>query len=377
MRSYNEQLQFHALKDLTNRAKSGVLTYITVFLVMAFTYDLQDIAPQFFLANTIALVLILVSRVVHFITLNTASKPRVGILNQWLVFTVLIAALHWGLMTGWIVYSPELNHLKIVALIICPAFALGGACTLSISSEIRTLYPTLMFAPLVVALVHQGGSENLMLAGMVTFGLLYIFSATRATHNDYWEAITNHMVAEERAELMEKLSTTDPLTQLKNRMYFDSEFSQEWKRSSRMTSPLSLIMVDLDFFKKINDTYGHMHGDDCLRIVATTIAQEAKRPTDCAARYGGEEFVILLPNTNEKGALVIANRILKAVHAINFQINGVRVPLSCSIGGSTRIPNHKQDRTILIKEADEALYHAKNAGRAQYCAFADIDEEAS
>lgn len=375
MHSYHEQLQLHALKDLANRAKSGILTYITVFLVMAFSYELPESAPTFFLVNVITLVVILISRVAHFIVLNTYNAANIQFMNQWLVITVLMAAIHWGVMTGWIIYDPSLAQMKYIGLILAPAFALGGACTLSISSEIRMLYPTLMFAPIVAVLIHQGGTENIMLAGLISFSLVYIFSATKATHNDYWEAITNHMVAEERAELMEKLSTTDPLTQLKNRMYFDTEYTQEWKRCSRMKSHLSVVMIDLDFFKHINDTYGHMFGDECLRAVANKISKEVKRPTDCSARYGGEEFVVLLPNTDENGTRVIADRILRSIAGLNLQANGSPIDLTCSIGSSTCIPDHKKDKSNLIKEADEALYHAKNTGRAKYIAFAEVPKE--
>ncbi len=372
MRSYHEQLQVHALTDLTNRAKSGIMAYMFVWLLIAFTFDLPNQHPTMFYLNTMMLLVILLSRVIHYLVMRRSSAPNVSLMNQWLVITVLAAAVQWGGMIAWVMQDPSLAHLKIIFFLTLPAFGLGGACTLSISSEIRTLYPSLMFAPLIAGLMLEGGRENYLLVGLLLFSLIYIFSSTRVTHNDYWEAITNHMVAEERAELMEKLSTTDPLTQLKNRMYFDSEYSKEWKRSSRMKCPISVLMLDLDFFKKINDTYGHVFGDEVLRSVAAVIGKEAQRPTDCVARYGGEEFVILLPNTDAKGAKIIAERMLSAVSKIELAASGTPVRITCSIGGATDIPNHRIDRSELIRQADTALYHAKNAGRNRYSQAKDI-----
>jgi len=366
MRSYHEQLQIHALNDLTNRAKSGVMTYLFVWLLLAFSYDLQNQTPEFFIINTCILVLIFLARLAHYFAMKRGSTNRVAFLNQWLVITVLAAAAHWGGMAGWIMYDDNLIDLRTIMLLTIPAFGLGGSCTLSISSEIRSLYPSLMFIPVLVILIHKGSMENLLIAALLVVSLLYIFSSSRASHNDYWEAITNHMVAEERAELMEKLSTTDQLTQLKNRMFFDIEYAKEWKRSSRLKCPLSVIMIDLDFFKKINDNYGHMFGDECLKSVAAAISKEAKRPSDIAARYGGEEFVVMLPNTDDKGTRIIAERIREAVAALSLRYNDEEIRITCSIGGATCIPNYKGDRAELIRFADSALYHAKNSGRNRY-----------
>jgi len=366
MHSYHEQLQTHALNDLTTRAKSGILTYACVWLILAFSYELDTNHPNFFYLNTGIIAGIFLSRISHFIMLKNSIGPKIVFMNQWLVLTILAAAAHWGGMTAWIIFDDNLSDLRTVILIITPAFALGGACTLSISSEIRTLYPSLMFLPFIGILVYQGDTESLILALLTSICLVYIYSSTKATHNDYWAAITNHMVAEERAEVMEKLSTTDPLTQLKNRMFFDSEFTKEWKRCSRLKCPLSLIMIDLDFFKKINDNYGHVFGDECLRRVASTINSKVARPTDCVARYGGEEFVVLLPNTSPQATKMLAQRMIDAVAELELHNGEEIVHITCSIGGTTAIPNFENNQESLIKIADSALYYAKNSGRNRY-----------
>lgn len=368
MSDYHHQLRSHALADLTNRAKSGILTYLGCWMILALTFKLDELHPDFLYLNTGLIILFAVSRVTHLMVLNKSPSPDIDRLHRWLVLTILASALHWGCMSGWIIYDESLSELETAILILTPAFTIGGASTLSISSEIRTLYPVLIFFPMIAALLQAGTSSDLMYALLCTICLAYIYTSTRATNKDYWAAITNHLVAEERAEIMEQLSTTDPLTQLKNRMFFDKEYGNEWKRCSRMSCSLSIIMIDLDHFKKLNDTYGHIFGDECLKETAQAIKQEVARPSDCVARYGGEEFIVLLPNTNRKGAENIAKRMLEAVAALEFKHEEEIVRITCSIGGATTTPDFRSDRSDLIKDADTALYYAKEHGRNQYYA---------
>jgi diguanylate cyclase (GGDEF)-like protein len=366
MQSYHEQLQAHALYDLTTRAKSGILTYACVWLILAYSYQINIKHPNFFYLNTGIIFGIFISRILHFIMLKQNAGVKMILMNQWLVLTILTAAAHWGGMTAWIIFNDSFSDLRTIILIITPAFALGGACTLSISSQIRTLYPALMFLPFIAVLLHQGDTQSLSLAALTSISLVYIYSATKATHDDYWAAVTNHLIAEERAQLMEKLSTTDPLTQLKNRMYFDKEFTKEWQRCSRLQCPLSLIMIDLDYFKKINDNYGHVFGDECLRFVAATINNIVSRPTDCIARYGGEEFVVLLPSTDAQATKMLALKMIDAVANLALDNNEEKINITCSIGGASIIPEFNGRQDLLIKAADTAMYEAKDAGRNCY-----------
>ena len=375
MHSYHDQLHIHALNDLTTRAKSGILVYVATWIILSYTFNLNAIAHNFFLINSIAISLIFISRVTHYLVHRKNNNQNITLMYNWLVGTVLLAGAHLGLMTAWVVYDPNLLVLRNVMIIIGPSFALGAACTLSISSEIRTLYPILMLIPFIVVLFNLGDPESVTLALLTSICLAYIYSSSKASHNDYWSAITNHLVAEERAEVMERLSTTDPLTQLKNRMFFDAEYTTDWKRCSRMNSPLSILMIDLDKFKDLNDKYGHVFGDECLKKVASVLRNEVARPTDCVARYGGEEFIALLPNTNEHGILKIAERMLYSIANLELESNGHKVNITCSIGGASTIPDFREDKSSLIKQADTALYYAKSNGRNCYYSIDQVLEK--
>jgi diguanylate cyclase (GGDEF)-like protein len=162
-----------------------------------------------------------------------------------------------------------------------------------------------------------------------------------------------------------ELVSLDSLTQLANRRCFDERLAWEWRRMGRQQNPISLILADVDCFKSYNDTYGHHAGDICLQQVAATIRSVVKRPADLVARYGGEEFVVILPNTEEIGAVKVAEE-------IRLQINALQIPHAHSLVGShvtlstgvaSMIPQITIPPVTLIISADQALYRAKKEGR--------------
>ncbi|HET7793413.1 MAG TPA: diguanylate cyclase [Rhizobacter sp.] len=160
-----------------------------------------------------------------------------------------------------------------------------------------------------------------------------------------------------------KLSVTDGLTKVYNRRYFDETLKKEHDRSARTGTPLALLLADIDYFKKINDTVGHLAGDECLKLVAATLARTVGRSTDLVARYGGEEFAIVLPGTDATHALEVAERMRRAVEEIQFIYRGRRIPISISLGVVARVTDPHRPVAEFISAADEALYGAKGAGR--------------
>jgi diguanylate cyclase (GGDEF)-like protein len=166
-------------------------------------------------------------------------------------------------------------------------------------------------------------------------------------------------------EKYEDISAHDRLTGLHNRLHFDSVFPVEWRRAARTRFPLSLLVADIDAFKAYNDAHGHLAGDECLKAVATAIAQTVHRAGDVVVRYGGEEFAILLPHTDSDAARVVAETIRHRVASLG--IHNPTVPgekLTISIGVATAIPDgDERNSTSLVDAADRALYAAKRSGR--------------
>ncbi|GAB1544319.1 hypothetical protein NUACC21_69950 [Scytonema sp. NUACC21] len=168
---------------------------------------------------------------------------------------------------------------------------------------------------------------------------------------------------------LERLINLDGLTQVANRRRFDQVLELEWCRMRREQLPLSLILCDVDYFKRYNDTYGHIAGDFCLQNVAQAINRAAKRPADLVARYGGEEFAVLLPNTVVDGAVQVAQFIQQQVKQLQLLHDESLVSkyVTLSLGVSSLIPSQENSKEVLFQLADAALYKAKNRGRNRIC----------
>lgn len=169
----------------------------------------------------------------------------------------------------------------------------------------------------------------------------------------------------EKNQDLERLSAIDPLTNLMNRRYFDKRILAESRRSKRELTPLGVAMLDIDHFKKINDNYGHLCGDHCLKVFADVLKEYVKRPSDVVCRYGGEEFVLVLPNTDEDGVRKLLEKVRYAVEHKKIMFEGQEVPMTVSIGACSRVIASEDEHVLLIAFVDKKLYEAKNAGRNQ------------
>jgi diguanylate cyclase (GGDEF)-like protein/PAS domain S-box-containing protein len=196
---------------------------------------------------------------------------------------------------------------------------------------------------------------------------LHVTRASNTGEIDGVVSVTRDMT--EQKDFQDKLAslaTTDGLTGLANRRAFDERLADEWARARRDGTQLSLLLIDVDHFKKFNDHYGHLAGDGCLRALARILSAHARRPADLAARYGGEEFALLLPNTGADGCVQVGEEIrdalreLAMLHAQNPPSRLVTV----SVGAATGLPSQTTtDCSALVAAADRALYAAKDSGR--------------
>ncbi len=160
------------------------------------------------------------------------------------------------------------------------------------------------------------------------------------------------------------ISSKDGLTGIANRRYYDEYMVNEWERMAREKKPLSLLMCDIDYFKKYNDSYGHLEGDSCLKQIAEAIEKCCKRPADLAARYGGEEFSVVLPDTNIEGARLVAESIRTGIMGLGIgHYDSPEKTVTISIGAASVVPEHSRNQAELARLADSALYLAKRNGR--------------
>ena len=177
--------------------------------------------------------------------------------------------------------------------------------------------------------------------------------------------VRNHIALKRQTDALKNLSYTDALTQVANRRHFDKLLDSALRRAARKQQPLSLLMLDVDYFKAFNDHYGHGHGDVCLKQIAQAMQAVVSRPGDLLARYGGEEFVVLLPETDLAGACTVAETLREAVARvlIAHAASPVCAHVTISVGAACLGPFDAHSADDLLQRADQALYFAKQAGR--------------
>lgn len=182
--------------------------------------------------------------------------------------------------------------------------------------------------------------------------------------------VRNQLLLKQQSDILRSYAMVDGLTGIANRRKFEASFNRNWLLCKRDQEPLSLFMIDVDYFKKFNDHYGHQDGDTCLRKIAQTLQATLTRPFDLAARFGGEEFVCLLPKTEATGAMTVAKKVEQAIRALNIAHaqSDIASYVTVSIGIVTTTPKQNSESQQLIATADQQLYNAKKSGRNQISA---------
>ncbi|WP_256941134.1 diguanylate cyclase [Bacillus sp. EAC] len=201
--------------------------------------------------------------------------------------------------------------------------------------------------------------------------------ATMVVFRDISEQKKAEQKLQQANQLLHKLSMSDGLTGIANRRYFEEIYTIRWDEAILSQKPLSIMLIDIDSFKKFNDTYGHIEGDNCLQVVANAISMNLHRESDFSARYGGEEFIGILSDTSEKKVIEIAERIRESIFELKIpNINSLtELYVTVSIGVATFIPNDSMERKEAIDAADKALYTAKITGRNKVFVFNKVDNE--
>ncbi len=300
-------------------------------------------------------------------------------INLWLIAGT---ALTWG--GGVFLLWPD----STLHQVILPMTVVGLSAAAIIGyAPVRTAsysFGILAILPLAARFVSEGTTVHIIIGFLA---LLYLAltlrlavtmreTSTRALtagFENQFLAAKAEAASEELAKktvLLEQLVRLDGLTQIANRRQFDEVFEREWRRASRAGTPVSVLMADIDHFKRFNDTYGHLAGDDCLKAVAQSLKGALQRATDMVARYGGEEFVAVLADTNLDAAMVTAGRLREQVAALEIphSNSGAASHVTVSVGVATVVPGPNREPASLVEAADDALYEAKEGGRNQVAA---------
>ena len=356
-------LAVQCVADTCSRTNAGIVIFVAVWLVICVIGGLWTKAPNVVLGHTLLLSAIAVMRVVlvRRLPLLMAEDPIKA--NMYLVLAILLSGGYWGSIGAHGVLADWGGQVWWVLVTAAVAAATTGAMVMAINPALRLIYPAATLLPMFVSgfLGHQ--LQHQLMAGLAPIVYLYLVRSSAVVSHDYWATVMSRVGAEEKAQAMEVVSKTDALTQVQNRRSFEWRLGSEWEQAVSTGSALSLLMVDIDHFKSINDTHGHPFGDQCLKAVAQTLNGSMRTSGDAVFRYGGEEFAVLLPKTNLHGAQVMAERLLAQIRAMRVDRGEDSHSLTCSIGIAEAHPAVGQDPKTLLQRADQALYRAKEGGR--------------
>jgi diguanylate cyclase (GGDEF)-like protein len=316
--------------------------------------------------------------VVIFALLSPGKSDRLVAVWPYILVAIVVAIAATLLATVWEPLLPIIlvtgSYSRLTSLGFSPAVLLCSLAGLALVI-LRLRHASTLTVWLAVAMVASVVDVTLTMLGAQRFtldwylarclSLIAGFSVLCALLTEFVRLFTS--VAKANRHL-EKLSLTDPLTEIANRRSFEQRLEVEWRRASREQVPVSMVMIDIDQFKLYNDRFGHPAGDECLRTVAATLTQHARRPWDMPARMGGEEFGVLLPNTEEEGAAKVAEMFRASIEALRLPHPASRFQIvTISVGVATVYP-HKPGQTPkdLVAAADAALYVAKTTGRNRF-----------
>jgi diguanylate cyclase (GGDEF)-like protein len=372
--SSSKAMRETALIEVESRAFLGAFVYIPCWLGIAISTGVMGSAPQYSRYITITLCVFAFLRcILHFYFKKFIAYSEVSARLS-LVSLVLGAGFVIGCVTVLTMYVSELGPAFVSTVAICGVFCTAGTLILSIDPAIRYGMPVTMLGPAFLGFVCNPTTTNITLSVLVLLNLFYLLITSKRSHFDYWEGANTRSLLEKQSAFFKEQSLTDTLTQIPNRLSAQRRLSDEWDKALQNNSRFTLMILDIDHFKLINDMYGHLFGDKCLISVARAL-DECLRDSDFLARYGGEEFIVTLPESSENEALVIAERLRLKLSLIDLNFQCEPVYITCSIGLATVAPYLEvNDLGAAIDLADKALYQAKKTGRNRIVTSGSLDE---
>ena len=273
----------------------------------------------------------------------------------------LLQALVWGVLFYLNIANEDMDDVRFMLVLAIGGISSGALSALNPRIKLAIANIGLILIPGLIACLLV--NHDYSMAVLITIYLAYLTVLGLRSHKEYMRAFSIESQLESQRKELERLNKIDPLTLIYNRGHFNTTFEFQWSQGIRYKQAQSLLLVDADHFKRINDEHGHLFGDECLVYIANVIHQHAKRKTDVIARFGGEEFAVLLSDTKIDEAVKLAEEIRNALEQNVFVFEGVEIKVTVSIGVASMVPELAVNSNILIDNADKALYQAKDSGR--------------
>lgn len=361
MKFERRRINKRVINDLKKRSSFGLIFYVLLSVVVVFADNFYERHAALTAAFLIAIVGMCIFRLAHLI-ISPKIPYRYTALNSGIFLgSVIVSALIWGVTLAMVMLQQNEYSTQLIMIVCVAGLCAGGVVAFVPYLRLAVTYACAMLMPVIIVMLIKGSSLSLALM-IFSFAVYMVLIAARG-NEEYWEAMENEHLLEIKSRELTRLSNTDVLTGLFNRRYFDQALEKEWKRSGRNDSMIGIILLDIDYFKRINDTFGHPTGDAYLKELAERLTSVFKRDTDIVARYGGEEFIVLLPDANADRAVKLAREAVLRIGSMSIDYQGRKIRATISAGVSVGVPDFNYRPDSIIAWADKALYLAKKQGR--------------
>ena len=366
---------FANLKDNISRLKLAGFAFLLIEVTMFIWLLLRGVinpdepADSTLLFLYAGIILFISAYLIIFIYMGKKARIKNMTSMRLTIITGLMIVLIWGVFL--VLFEHTEGFLPSAYILIM--MSIGIIPYLSFWEIAVTMIPSQLLITLYVLTTNSftGNASTNILFDSWSFCLISILVSS-LFYSLRISGFKKDIVLMEQNDMLKQHSEIDSLTGIYNRRKLDEELENEWQRSSRSQKPLSFLLIDLDHFKRFNDTYGHMEGDLCLRKAATIMAETLKRSTDVIFRYGGEEFAAILPFTSLDAACLVGEKLRKNIENARIEHEHSQTGfLTVSIGVSSATGIHGKSADILCLEADKALYAAKKSGRNKVICYDD------
>lgn len=349
------------VQDTRVRTRLGGIYYLLAWLLTwLFSSAPLDMLGSGLLASAF-FALMLALRLVHLPPAQTSSAClQLWIDRHW--YLIHITSLAWGLAHAWALADAQFEPSRLIATLSTIAFSTAMAFNFAMRKARCVMAILFLYLPGLAVLLMQREEQQALLVTLA-FYLSYLLLALNRSHREYRNTLTMEQQLIDQRERYDRLSRTDSLTQLGNRLQFNSLFTALVASVQRQGGQLSLVLLDIDFFKRINDEYGHSTGDQCLSAFAERMRNVFRRDSDALLRLGGEEFGVLMMDTPLEQAREMAEEFRHNLASQGLEIHGQALPMTASIGVGCYDIQRDSSAETFFKRVDDALYMAKAEGR--------------
>lgn len=354
-------LNSRVIDDLKKRSSIGIILYMILSFIVVFEEGFYQRNLSFSFLFLVMINGVCVIRFIHLLLFKSLEQYSERLNTAIFFATVLMTATIWGGCFAYFINNDKEYTAKLLVSICSAGLAAGGVVAFIPERRLSIVFNLLMLLP--SAAMSFTRRTDTSLAVMIVMYSIYLVLLTLRGSREYWDALENEAKLKEKTVKLKRLSHTDPLTGLFNRRYFNEIYDFEWKRASRDKTTLTFIMCDIDYFKKVNDTLGHIAGDEYLISIAKILRNKFKRDTDIVARYGGEEFVMLLSGLDDDDAFQMTETLRRQIADYKVSFDGSMIMSTMSFGVASCSPASQGSPEHLIARADRALYRAKEKGR--------------